>query len=73
MQALLVEYRFLIWTVGGTVTLWLLLHLPTWKRVAQGGSWNAERDYAAWRVRKAVLLLGVLVPLLIATTAAVIR
>lgn len=68
MLELLFEYRYLIWTLGGLLTYWLTASLPTWQRVARGGTWNAERDYATWRVRNALLALCVLVPVLVATT-----
>ena len=65
---LLFEYRYLIWTVGGLVAYWLVMRLPSWQRVARAGTWNAERDMAAWRVRNALLGLFILIPLLLATT-----
>ena len=73
MMELLFEYRYLIWVLGGALTYWLATSLPSWRRVARAGTWNAERDYAAWRVRNALCVLVVLVPLLLVTTAAAIR
>lgn len=69
MLDLLFEYRYWIWLVAGALTLWLLTSIPSWRRVARRGSWNAERDYAGWRVRNAIFALLLLVPLLVATTA----
>ncbi len=69
MQELLFEYRYIIWLIGGLVTAWIVLQLPGWLRIARGGTWNAERDYASWRVRNSLLALALLLPLLLATTA----
>jgi hypothetical protein len=73
MLELLFDYRYLIWIVGGGLTYWILASLPTWQRVARAGTWNAERDYAAWRIRNALIALLVLVPLLVATTLTVLQ
>lgn len=72
MLELLIEYRYLIWLIGGTLTYWLLMQIPSWLSVARSGMWGAERDYAAWRLRNAFFALLLLVPLLVATTAAVV-
>lgn len=69
MIGLLLDYRYLIWLVGGLLTYWLLVNIPSWQRVARSGTWGAERDYAAWRVKRALLALLVLIPLLLVTTA----
>ncbi|MDQ4074828.1 MAG: hypothetical protein M3220_01135 [Chloroflexota bacterium] len=69
MLEMLIEYRYMIWTVGGVATYWLLVRIPSWLSVARRGTWNAERDYATWRLRNAFLALLLLVPLLVATTA----
>lgn len=71
MMEFLYQYRHLIWLVGGLITYYLVYHLPGWKRDSRAGYWSAERDFAAWRFRNAVLALAVLVPLLVVTTAAV--
>ena len=73
MLELLFEYRYLIWVVGGILAYWLIFSLPSWQRVARTGTWNAERDMAAWRVRNAMLGLFFLVPLLVATTYVAIQ
>lgn len=70
---LLVEYRYLIWLVGGASISWLTVQIPGWQQVARAGTWNAERDFAAWRVRNAIFALALLVPLLVLTTAVALR
>lgn len=70
MMDFLYTYRLIIWLVGGVLTYYLITHLPGWKRDSRAGYWSAERDYAAWRFRNAILALVVLVPLLVLTTAA---
>ncbi|MBA3533689.1 MAG: hypothetical protein H0T73_17365 [Ardenticatenales bacterium] len=69
MMELLFDYRYPIWLVGGFVLYWLAASIPEWQRVARAGTWNAERDYATWRLRNALLIITVLLPLLLATTA----
>lgn len=69
MTELLIEYRYLIWSLGGALALWLGAQIPTLRTVARAGLWGAERDYAAWRLRNALFVLLLLVPLLVATTA----
>ncbi len=70
MLEMLLEYRFAIWLLGGSMTYWLIGSIPAWQRVARAGTWNAERDYATWRVRNALFVLILLIPLLVLTTAA---
>lgn len=70
MLEMLLEYRFAIWLLGGSMTYWLIGNIPAWQRVARAGTWNAERDYATWRVRNALFVLILLIPLLVLTTAA---
>ncbi len=72
MIEMLFEYRYLIWLIGGPVAYWLATSIPSWQRVARAGTWNAERDYASWRVRNAFFVLVVLVPLLVLTTMTIL-
>jgi hypothetical protein len=72
MLDILFEFRYIIWMTGGVMTYWLLSQLSTWQRIARGGQWNAERDYAMWRLHRALLALALLLPLLVATTASAI-
>ena len=65
---ILLEYRYLIWLLGGPIAYWLATNIPAWQRVARAGTWSAERDFAAWRVRNALMALVLLVPLLALTT-----
>jgi hypothetical protein len=64
----LTNYRYMIWLLGGFATCWLMINLPAWSRAARYGSWVAQRDYALWRMRRAIMALVLLVPLLIVTT-----
>lgn len=64
----LTTFRYMIWLAGGFAVCWLMMNLPGWSRVARYGSWVAQRDYAAWRVKNAVMALVLLLPLLIVTT-----
>lgn len=73
MVEMLFEYRYLIWLIGGPLAYWLATSIPSWQRVARAGTWNAERDYASWRVRNAFFALVVLVPLLVLTTMTIIE
>ena len=73
MTDFLIQYRYLIWLIAGGLTYWLLYKIPGWKRDSRAGYWCAERDFAAWRLRNALLALGLLVPLLLTTTALAIR
>jgi hypothetical protein len=69
MLDMLFEFRYFIWLAGGVMTYWLLSQVSVWQRIAREGHWNAERDQAMWRVKRAVLALALLLPLLVATTA----
>ena len=73
MLEMLFEYRYLIWLIGGSIAYWLTTSIPSWQRVARAGTWNAERDYAFWRVRNALFALALLIPLLVLTTMTVIE
>ena len=73
MLEMLFDYRYMIWVAGGFLTYWLATNIPSWQRVARAGTWNAERDYAAWRVRNALLALALLVPLLVLTTVVAVQ
>lgn len=64
----LTNYRYMIWLVGGFAACWLMMQMPAWSRVARHGSWVAQRDYAAWRLKNAVIALVLLLPLLVVTT-----
>jgi hypothetical protein len=64
----LTTFKYMIWLVGGFAACWLMMNLPAWSRVARHGSWVAQRDYAAWRVKNAVMALFLLLPLLVVTT-----
>lgn len=70
MVEFLIDFRYPIWVLGTLLLYWLVRSIPEWQRVARGGTWNAERDYAAWRLRQGLMALGVLLPLLLITTAA---
>ncbi|HBY98841.1 MAG: hypothetical protein M5U01_12485 [Ardenticatenaceae bacterium] len=63
----LLAYRWWIWGGGGLILLWLLTAIPQWRRVARGGQFTAERDFARWRYRYALMALVFLVPLVFGT------
>jgi uncharacterized membrane protein len=69
----LMTYRWWILVGGGLLLFWLLGEVPSWRRVAQGGRFTAERDFARWRLRYAYLALGFLVPLVVATLVLTLR
>ncbi|MGB0389794.1 MAG: hypothetical protein ACPGWR_33655 [Ardenticatenaceae bacterium] len=73
MVEVLFEYRYLIWLIGAPLAYWLTTSIPSWQRVARAGTWNAERDYATWRVRNALFALALLIPLLTLTTMTVME
>ncbi|MBA3531170.1 MAG: hypothetical protein H0T73_04525, partial [Ardenticatenales bacterium] len=63
----LLDYRYMIWIVGGAITYWLLTNLNGWEHQARTGKWLAERDYAIWWVWRARIALVLLIPLLTLT------
>ncbi|MCB0077335.1 MAG: hypothetical protein KDD73_07890 [Anaerolineales bacterium] len=73
MIELLVDYRIVIWVVGGLMTIWLLQRLPSWRALSRRGIWGAERDYARWRLRNGVVVLVVVLALMIAALVATIQ
>ena len=63
----LMTYRWWILIGGGLPLLWLLNEMPRWRRIARGGQFTAERDFARWRYRYALVALVVLAPLVVGT------
>lgn len=63
----LLTYRWWIILGGGGTLLWLLMAMPGWRRVSQAGRFTAERDYARWRLRYALMSVLLLLPLVVGT------
>ena len=59
--------------VGGLGALWLINRLPSWRALSREGIWAAERDYARWRLRNGLILLGMILTLIGLTLYASIR